>query len=177
MYHSTLHMAYTVGIIGSESAGLVKGSGLLTSYNYVNAAMTSTNTGSGNFRAYGTAVPGGHVDWFLGKIYSSSTANQATFVMALIVTLSRSAIFSDYGHSPLPGSPLTWTVGGNAVSNGDVIAAGTYTFQGIGSYSGAPITQVEFGAVLIYPASAVPLPGAAGLAAVGLVGLRGRRRR
>ena len=175
MYHSSLNGVYAIGTIGSESAGVYVG-GAPT--NYMNAAMSSPNTGSGNFRAYGTAVPGGHVDWFLSTIYSTSTANQANFYLVMLVTLTRSAIFTDYGHSPLPGSPMIWTVDGNAVSNGDVIAAGTYMFAGgPGYYSGAPISQVQFGMALIYPASAVPLPGAAGFAAVGLVGLRSRRRR
>jgi MYXO-CTERM domain-containing protein len=58
---------------------------------------------------------------------------------------------------------VTWTWGGSPQNSSFQILAAAY--------------ESNVGAAIVTPSGVVPLPGAAGLAAVGLVGLRGRRRR
>jgi hypothetical protein len=58
---------------------------------------------------------------------------------------------------------VTWTWGGSVPTSSFQILAAAY--------------ESTVGAAIVTPSGAVPLPGAAGLAAIGLVGLRGRRRR
>jgi hypothetical protein len=74
----------------------------------------------------------------------------------------------------------SWTLNSAVVSIGDIFAAGTYTFQWTLSGTQAVAYSQDYQVYLAFMSAgpgAVPLPGAAGLAAVGLVGLARRRRR
>ena len=76
------------------------------------------------------------------------------------------------------GTSVSWLANGQTVNNGDFFAAGAYNFSFNYNYSG-PVTDSFAAGALFFqaPASGVPLPGAAGLAACGLLGLGRRRRR
>lgn len=76
--------------------------------------------------------------------------------------------------------PGTWLWGSSPIALGDVFAAGQHTFGWSLDPSGAwpnfgTDYDFQFGVAAV--TGAVPLPGAAGLAAAGLVGLARRRRR
>jgi len=73
----------------------------------------------------------------------------------------------------------TWTVNSAALSVGDLFAAGSYTFVWTLAGPESVDWDTTYGLAIAFERSggAVPLPGAAGLAAVGLVGLARRRRR
>ena len=123
-------------------------------------------------------IPGNQVDFFYGYLHNfNGSYTSATFDLTFNLTLSETAAFADLSVNGF-ALPMAWTANGNLISTGDILAAGTYTFIGSGTWSdpGSTRNYITFGMALSY-GSAVPLPGAVGLAAVGLVGLGGRRRR
>ena len=128
-------------------------------------------------------VPGFMVDAFGWTGQSTGTAiTTSSAVLTFSVTFTRAATFFDLSAfvPPTAMPPVTsWTANSNALSNGDVLAAGTYTFSGSGTWSGNS-PSLGYGFFLGFSpggGGGVPLPGAAGLAACGLVGLSRRRRR
>ena len=172
---STLDSASGFASLGSTT-GTFSYSGPANSMNV--SLSVSAGSGFGSAKAYGVAggLPGYDIDFFstlmaTTSIYTSGIAN-----VAFTVTLGNSATFWDAGVFGL--YVANWTLGSTTLSNGDTIAAGTHQFIGNFLYSGTGITSYGIGFILGQAsASAIPLPGAAGLAAVGLVGLGGRRRR
>jgi hypothetical protein len=174
--YGTISSASTAAAIGTAS-GDYSGT---TATSFVNTPLGNLQGGgSGSFIAYGFTTPGGKVDMFRTAFTSPTGSGTWAFTMSITVTLTRSAYFADYGALPVGGQPLPWFLNGNPLANNAVISAGTHTFTGQAiSPFGAPITTAEFGMALVYPSTGgVPLPGAAGLAAVGLIACRGRRRR
>lgn len=166
------------GVDGSFSftGPTTAGSGMYASY--------SLSPGSAPGRlgvfAYGYASSptfGGSVDFFylacvsFGSSYSTGAAN-VTFTL----TLASSVAFRNLS---LYGFLATWTEGSTTLSDGDLLAAGTHTINGSFSLNGpSSVASYRIGFLLSAPpSSAVPLPGAAGLAACGLLCLSRRRRR
>jgi hypothetical protein len=172
LQHSTLNTAYTIASFTNTYTSFTSN----TPTTYVNSPMTTPGTASGTFLAYSRVLPTAIFDTFYVTVSNSNAYSSATFGMNFNVTLTRSAMFLDVGVS---GTATIWTLNGNPLASFDVIPAGTYTFVGNGNYNGVSTNSFSYGMVLgvAPPAAGVPLPGAAGLAAVGLVGLRGRRRR
>ena len=143
----------------------------------VNLAIGS-GSGSGTAQAYGVAggLPGLDIDMFFVGIGTTSIYTSGVANVSFTVTTVGSSLFSDL--SLFSGYAASWTVNGLGVADGDTIAAGTHTFVGSFIYGGTGITSYAIGFILGQSnSSAVPLPGAAGLAAVGLAGLSRRRRR
>jgi hypothetical protein len=173
----------------------------------VSATFNGTNTGTGSSStsttnlqtilpgfgsgfvggavAYNYGIQGGNTfDAFGLKAITggTTTITSSSAVLTFSVTFTRTATFYDISaFAPTGTAPNTsWTANSNALSTGDVLAAGTYTFSGTGSWSGAPLTQQGYAFFLSFSTGGgggVPLPGAAGLAACGLLGLSRRRRR
>jgi len=172
LQHSTLNTAYTITNFTSTYTSFTSN----TPTTYVNSPMTAFGTASGTFAAYGYVLPSVIFDTFYVTANNTTAYSSATFGMNFNVTLTRSATFINIGVS---GTATTWTLNGNPLASFDVIPAGTYTFVGNGTYNGVSTNSFSYGMVLgaAPPAAGVPLPCAAGLAAVGLAGLRGRRRR
>jgi len=173
---------------GTMSIGGVDGSFSFTGPTTSGAGMYASNSlspGSASGRvgalAYGYANSstfGGSVDFFylacvsFGPDYSTGVAN-VTFTL----TLASSVAFRNLS---LFGFLATWTEGSTTLSDGDLLAAGTHTIDGSFSLNGSSsVGAYRIGFLLSAPPapSPVPLPGAAGLAACGLVGLSRRRRR
>ena len=147
-------------------------------------SFTSFPTGSpftGAAQAYYfSTVPGSKTDLFGWRGLSNGPAiTTSSAVLTFSVTVTRASTFFDLSAFE-PMAPVTsWTANSNALSNGDVLAAGTYTFSGSGTWSGNS-QSMGYGFFLGFipgGGGGVPLPGAAGLAACGLVGLSRRRRR
>lgn len=130
-----------------------------------------SGTGSGN------AFHQSGYDAFIGEMGTVACFGSGSANLTFVINATSSVQFKGNGvFTAMLAS--TWTANGNAVAVGDVLAAGTYTFVGTGTYSGTPDDLITMGFTLVGAASpGVPLPGAAGLAAVGLVGLSRRRRR
>jgi hypothetical protein len=157
-----------------------------TSTTNLQTLLTGLSGFVGSALAFNYGIQGGNTyDSFGLKALAanpSTTITSSSAVMTFSVTFTRAATFYDLAaFAPPGGAPNTsWTANSNALSNGDVLTAGTYTFSGSGSWSGAPLSQAGYGFFLSYSTGGgggVPLPGAAGLAACGLVGLSRRRRR
>jgi hypothetical protein len=135
-------------------------------------------SGSGAAEAYGVAggLPGFDIDMFIVLIATTATYTSGVASLQFTVTLGNSAVFNDL--SFFTGYASTWTLNSVGLVDGDTINAGTHTFVGSFLYSGTGITSYAVGFILGQAtASAVPLPGAAGLAAIGLAGMSRRRRR
>jgi len=173
--YGTISLAATLASLGTAVGDYVG----TTSTTYVNAPLVNlANGGSGNFRAYGLTTPGGAVDMFLTDFASPTASGSGSFAMQINITLTRSAYFADYGSLPAGGEALVWTLNGNPLASLGLISAGTHQIIGTRAFSGTPVSSVSFGMALVYVSpGGVPLPGAAGLAAVGLIACRGRRRR
>jgi hypothetical protein len=135
-------------------------------------------SGYGAAEAYGVAggLPGFDIDMFIVSIATTATYTSGVASLQFTVTLGNSAVFNDL--SFFTGYASTWTLNSVGLVDGDTINAGTHTFVGSFLYSGTGITSYAVGFILAQAsASAVPLPGAAGLAAIGLAGMSRRRRR
>ena len=149
------------------------------SQNYFQASnFTNSYVGSVTARAYGA----GSED-LLRAVYRTGNASgllpppslthgtiswTVTFAIAVEVTSMS---------GELPG---TWLSGSSPIALGQVFAAGQHTFGWSLDPSGAwPNSGTNYAMQLgvTAAASAIPLPGAAGLAAAGLMGLARRRRR
>ena len=108
----------------------------------------------------------------------TSGSTSASFIGTVSLTFSQDMTFSDFIFR-LAGISSGWLYGGSAVNDGDLfVASGSpYVFTINYSYTGTSrpsfLSWVGFQAAT----SAVPLPGAAALAAGGLLGLTRRRRR
>lgn len=146
-------------------------------------ALPNTNwTGSSTFldgtETYtSTAISGGWVTTyfgaynsgydFVGAYISSSWLTDWTMSGSFGVILSQTVTVELFNGG-------SWLINGVSLADGQTIAAGTYTFSW--SYSGTASFMVN-GLGFHAPAGGVPLPGAAGLAACGLLGITRRRRR
>lgn len=142
------------------------------------ALSIGAGSGSGSAVAYGfpAGLPGFDVDVFTAAINTSSSYTSGVSSVSFTVTLSRAVYFLDLG--VLTSFPGSWTLNSVPLTDGDIISAGQHTIVGSMIYGGPSISAYTFGFGLATPASSgVPLPGAAGLAAVGLAGLSRRRRR
>lgn len=134
-------------------------------------------SGAGAAAASGyNVIPGIHMDLFVAGLNTTSTSYTAgVFSVTFVLTLNQAAYFSDM--SAYTSSVANWQMDSVAVTNGQLIGIGQHVFTGTLIYSGAPTQTIGSMFGLYNPAAAVPLPGAAGLAAVGLAGLSRRRRR
>lgn len=105
-------------------------------------------------------------------------STSASFIGTVSLTFSQDMTFSDFIFR-LAGISSGWLYGGSAVNDGDLfVASGSpYVFTINYSYTGT--SRPSFASFVGFQAatSAVPLPGAAALAAGGLLGLTRRRRR
>ena len=141
----------------------------------------SAGSGNGMFAAvnYGTSLtPGYTLDYFASGITTTNSYTAGVWTMTLDLTVNRSVIFSDLSFLGSAISLASWTVDSVAVADGDVIAAGNHIFTGTFIYAGPSTAGIGSGFGLLSPAAGgVPLPGAAGLAAIGLAGMARRRRR
>jgi hypothetical protein len=108
----------------------------------------------------------------------TSGSTSASFIGTVSLTFSQDMTFSDFVFR-VAGISSGWLYGGSAVNDGDLfVASGSpYVFTINYSYTGT--SRVSFLSFVGFQAatSAVPLPGAAALAAGGLLGLTRRRRR
>ena len=172
LFYGTITSMSTTASIGTAS-GSYSTKGATT---YVNAPLGGlSGGGNGSFTAFGYTTFGGAVDLFQTSFVAPTPDGTWAFTMSITITLTRSAYFADLAASP--GDGLNWSLNSNPLANNAVISAGTHTFYGADAF-GAAKTSAVFGMFLLYPSTGgVPLPGAAGLAAVGLIACRGRRRR
>lgn len=115
-------------------------------------------------------------DFVSTGVEANSAYTSGVGVGSFTLTFSSSVRFFDLGASYYGDTATAWTVNSAIVTDGDVFLAGTYTFSFSFLYSGAATNDYVVCAGFEQVAAAVPLPGAAGLAAVGLVA-GGRRRR
>jgi hypothetical protein len=129
-------------------------------------------SGSGAAETYNSS---GLFDRFQISINTTSNYTSGVAGMSFTVTFGNSVQFADLGL--FTGFVSDWTLNGSGLAFGDTISAGTHTFVGSFLYSGTGNTYTVGFVLVQAPASAVPLPGAAGLAAIGLVGMSRRRRR
>ena len=143
---------------------------------YVNQALAGLPGGgwSGSLTAftyYSNATYA--LEMFSVSINAPTSYSSVSCSVSFTVTISQSATFSGFS---TPGQP-SWTANGGPVSDGDVLAAGQYIFSGPASDS-ASLTGYGVGFQLTFSlAPAIPLPGAASLAACGLLAPGRRRRR
>jgi hypothetical protein len=131
---------------------------------------TATNDGTASFLAfYSTGV----YDTFYLTAYRSDPFNGG--FMTGFATINLLATASIGGLIDTDAS-FTWQIDSVTVNVGDVFTAGTYTLSWSGTQVG---TTASFAGQIFFagPAAAIPLPSAAGLAAIGLAGLGRRRRR
>lgn len=172
---STLDAASGFASLGSTTGTFTYG-GPSTTMNVPLAI--GAGSGYGEAEAYGAAggLPGFDIDMFLVGIATTSIYTSGVANVFFTVTLGNSAVFNDL--SIFSGYASNWTLNSVGLADGDTISAGTHTFVGSFLYSGTGITSYAIGFILGQAtASAVPLPGAAGLAAIGLAGMSRRRRR
>ena len=140
-------------------------------------AMSAPGTGSANvlLLPYGSLV-GFNIEWF-------SPIPGAPFVIQMTwdVTFNSSLGGVEFIMDSFSGTQsLTVTPFGGSASNltvGDYLSNGRYTFQFDFTETTATSGVLEALGFQETGGTAVPLPGAAGLAALGLAGLSGRRRR
>ena len=139
--------------------------------------VSGTDQGGGS-----VGVVGGHAaglgDFMYAKInLNSSNSTSGSGYGVFTLTFSSRVQFIDM--SAAYGMSVAWSVGSVAFTGGDFFEAGTHTIDW--SFSGPFASAVSYYApFLLFSASspgAVPLPGAAGLAACGLWASRRRRRR
>lgn len=134
-------------------------------------------------QAFGTFGPGDHLllryqtfnPTLLPPTTSDLTAAHVNWTVTFATSVSLTSMVA-----PLT-FPGAWSAGGSPLSTGQVFAAGSHSFTWELDAGGTNPTwgdSYSFG-LTFAPASGsgVPLPGAAGLAAAGLVGLGRRRRR
>jgi hypothetical protein len=173
--------------VGSASASFTGNSSATTaSYNftsgptnYLNVSSNPANQYAASVQMFGYGGKGGDVigaKLFVGDAQGLIDDTVTGGTMSWTVTFSSSVGFYG-GVNELTGS---WTLNSAAVSIGDIFAAGTYTFQWTLSGTQAVSYNQGYNVYLVFVQvgpGAVPLPGAAGLAAIGLVGLARRRRR
>ena len=146
------------------------------SSNFVNQALTGLpGPGwSGSLSAFTYYSGGGSaLEMFSASISAPVSYSSLSCSVSFTVTISQSATFSGFS---TPGQP-SWTANGSPVSDGHVLTAGQYTFAGPASDS-ALLSGYGVGFQLTFSlAPAIPLPGAASLAACGLLAPGRRRRR
>ena len=169
-------MAYTT--VNSFTVTMAAGSASVTytlpgPTTYMNFNYSSPTTG-GQAAAYRN----GSYDVIACALVITSGSTSASFVGTASLTFSQDVTFSDLLFN-LAGISSGWLYGGSAVNNGDLfVASGSpYVFTINYSYAGTSRTTFLSWVGFQAATSAVPLPGAAALAAGGLLGLTRRRRR
>lgn len=171
MTHTTLD-----GIFANVSAGgpsspngvLIYNSTTPTTYAFETSIALFSGSGAGFHYATSYAPL---VDRVLISLGTSSSAF-AGGLGWIDVTFTSDVVFTDFGATVF-GFGGGWEHASVLIADGDVFTAGSYRFDFSFSHAGAPQTSFGVGALF----TAVPLPGAAGIAAFGLLGLgRGRRR-
>jgi hypothetical protein len=115
-------------------------------------------------------------DFVSTGVEATSAYTSGIGVGSFTLTFATAVRFFDLGASYYGDTATAWTVNSASVTDGDVFLAGTYTFSFSFLYSGSATNEYVVSAGFEQVTAAVPLPGAAGLAAVGLVA-GGRRRR
>lgn len=174
----------------SSSASASAGS---VNFTYANAGPTSyisqydSNTwgpgpayATARFRlfAYGYLSGTQQQDWIV-LLLSNDTASNFSSTGSFTMSFATDV---DWFDNYVAEAWSNWTVDGNALADGQRISAGTHSFTWslnnvIGTSVGGGSTAGVGGYFVQAPASGVPLPGAAGLAAVALAGSVRRRRR
>lgn len=158
---------------GSGTYAATPGSVTLPGTNWTGSAAyldgtetyTSTAISGGWVTTYFKAYNAGYD--FLGAYLTSAFLTDWTLSGSFGVTVSQAVTVTIFNGA-------NWLINGSALSDGDTIAAGTYniTWSYAGNHSFL-ITGLGFAAA----SPAVPLPGAATLAACSLLGVTRRRRR
>lgn len=136
----------------------------------------AAGSGTGIAIACAYNVPGYTLDYFAAGLSTSNAYTAGVWTVTFVLTLNQAVYFTDLS---LVGATATanWLMDSAAISNGDLVSIGQHTFSGTFIYGGGPQNSLAMGFGLYLPTAAVPLPGAAGLAAIGLVGMSRRRRR
>ena len=147
--------------------------------------LPSTNwTGSSTYVAFGdhftvTPVSNGSVTTHISAYYAGTFDYVAAYVLspwytAWNVAGSFTVVLSQAANIELFGG-MNWLMNGVSFADGDLIGAGTHTF----SWSSTRSTSYLMVGLGFHPGGggAIPLPGAAGLAACGLLAVGRRRRR
>jgi hypothetical protein len=173
LLYSTLDSCSATATLGATTGtGSVTGP---TTYAWNSLNITS-GTGYGHLGCWNGVYSGTSYDLFGSNISVYTPSGVASFTQSFTITLNK-ALKWELG-SFNAGWSVAWTIDGNPVADGDLIAAGQRVLAGTATYSGTAVSSLYFtSGFYLPPGGGVPLPGAASLAAVGLVGLRGRRRR
>jgi hypothetical protein len=153
---------------GSVTVPSINWTGSLVAINNTDTPFyTQTSISNGNLITYAVAYDDGGYDTVMSYVSSpwiTSWALSGSFTVVLSQAANVGLI-----------NGTGWLVNGNALADGDLVGAGTHTFTWGESYSSAflyiGLTFTPGGG------GAVPLPGAAGLAACGLLAVGRRRRR
>jgi len=123
------------------------------------------------FNASGSG--GSTYDLILFRLDFQNSQTSATATGSMQITFSTDVIFSDWGAGfGLAGG---WMNGSTPLIDGDLLVAGNYALSFSATDSSGFVQNIT--AAASFAAPAVPLPGAAGLAVCGLLGLSRRWRR
>jgi hypothetical protein len=153
---------------GSVTVPSINWTGSLVAINNTDTPFyTQTSISNGNLITYTVAYDGGGYDTVMNYVGSPWTTDW-------LLSGSFTVVLSQAANVGLINGSF-WLVNGNLLADGDLVGAGTHTFTYGESHTGSFL----FVGLTFTPGGggAVPLPGAAGLAACGLLAVGRRRRR
>lgn len=155
----------------------------LGSTDYLNQMDFASGSSAGGFLMAMGGATGPGTDLVLFGWQSPSPLGFSSIIGggSFQATFASAVVFEDFGAN-FGYSGTTFRIGQAVLADGTVLGAGTYLFQWTTSHAGDPKSDFIAGATFTATAppmgAPVPLPGAAAVAATGLVlGRLGRRRR
>jgi len=180
--HGQLAMNFTSFDAGSGSLSIGSLSGGFSVTGPTSSLSQSTPYLGGNAYLNVDAFNLGFLDFDIVRVKigyaDGTTALAGSATGSFTLSFSTRVVFGDFG-SIGGGSAATWSVNSTVLADGDIFEIGTYEFffSNSGPFAFAQNSLMVGASFSEAPATAIPLPGAAGLAACGLLGLGRRRRR